>query len=54
MDKKKKNLLPRLTRLGKPINIQNMSAELVKLSEKDLQKIVGGFAAGGTGEWKDR
>ncbi len=53
MDKKKKNLLPRSTRLGKPISIQNMSAELVKLSEKDLQQIVGGVAFGGTGDWLD-
>ena len=53
MDKKKKNLLPQATRPGKRVNIEYLPAELVQLSEKDLQQIAGGFAFGGAGNWHD-
>jgi bacteriocin-like protein len=33
---------------------ERLSANFVELSEKDLQQIVGSFAAGGAGEWHDR
>jgi bacteriocin-like protein len=51
---KKKDLLFQATRPGKRITIQNLPAQLVELSEKDLQQIAGGFAAGGMGEWEEK
>jgi len=29
-------------------------ADFIELSDKDLQQIVGGVAAGGTGTWNDK
>ncbi len=50
----KKNLLSQVARPNKCITIQNLPAQLVELSEKDLQQILGGVAFGGSGTWPDR
>ena len=49
-----KNLGPQATRPGKRITIEDLPAQLVELSEKNLQPIVGGVAFGGIGNWTDR
>jgi hypothetical protein len=50
---KKKNLLSQATRPDKRITIQNLPAQLVELSEKDLLQIAGG-AFGGSGSYDDK
>ena len=50
---KKKNLKLQAVDLIKHTQ-EKLTSEFVELSEKDLQQIVGGFAAGGSGGWEDR
>jgi bacteriocin-like protein len=40
----KKKLMPQTTQPINPITIQGLATQFVELSDKDLQKIVGGFA----------
>jgi hypothetical protein len=49
-----KNLEPQAKRPGKRITIQDLPAQLVEMSGKDLQQIVGGVAFGGIGSLEDR
>lgn len=50
---KKKNLRLQAVDLIKHTK-ERLPADFVELSEKELQQIVGGFAAGSMGEWRDR
>ena len=54
MDKKKKNLRPQTTQPSKRITMQNLPTQLVEMSEKDLQQVIGGVAFGGMGSLGDR
>jgi len=50
---KKKNLRLQVVDLIKHTK-GRLPSEFVELSKKDLQQIVGGFAAGGMGDYSDR
>ncbi len=50
---KKKNLKFQAVNLIKHTQ-EKLTSEFVELSEKDLQQIVGGVAAGGMGDWSDK